>query len=432
MPMKSCLESTNMEIKIGNQIMLESILPILKIEDFKFVWEPNKHAFLNLEGYLNEGAENNLEKAYGSKIRLWFEEGGITLFQGYLINVKVKHVGNTSKISLRAVSASLRMDGKPESESFQNPDMSYAEIACKTAERAEARVICTEGNGMPIGKPVIRYQETAWQFAIRLASHMSTCIVPDIVTGEQAFWFGMRKGDRIPSFTGEEYRVSICRQRDGGAIHTVYKAASREFYKIGDRTYVDGMEMTICGVEAVFQKGELIFQYLLKKKETVNAIYHETFTGLGLKGTILEAKKEQVRIALDIDGGKETGRYFYKWYPETGNSLYAMPEPGTRAVLYLGERDEREAFVLHSLPNAVRDRWYYKSRHLDTKEGNMLHLNEESIDISNGGSRTVCLGNGFVSANSGKKLHISAEGSVKMSAKRIIVRTPDELNICQE
>ncbi len=422
----------NMEIKIGNQIMLESILPILKVEEFKFVWEPNKHAFLNLEGYLNEYAENNLEKAYGSKIRLWFEEGGITLFHGYLINVKVNHEGKTSKVSLRAVSASFRVDGKPESESFQNPDMNYAEIARRTAERAGARVICTEGNGVSIGKPVIRYEETAWQFVIRLASHMGTCIVPDIVTGEQAFWFGMRKGNRIPSFTGEEYSVGICRQRDGGGIHTVYKADSREFYKIGDRTNVDGAEVTICSVEAFFQKGELTFRYLMKKKETVNVLYQEAFTGLGLKGTIIEVVKEQVRIALDIDGGKETGGYFYRWYPETGNSLYAMPEPGTRAVLYVGERDEREAFVLHSLPNAMGDRWYYKSRHLDTKEGNMLHLNEESIDISNGGSRTVCLGNGFVSANSGQKLYISAEGGVKMSAKRIIMRTPDELNICQE
>lgn len=422
----------NMEIKIANGIFMESNFPFLGVESFEFEWKPNEHAFLTMRGYLNEKEKYHLAEAYGDKIKLKLEKGGVILFHGYIVDIRVDHVGNTREIKLKAASGSFRIDGKLESESFQNPKETYAEIAQKTAKGARARVICTEGIGISIGKPVVRYQETIWQFNKRLASALGTCIVPDIVTGERDFWFGMRKGESIPLLEGEEYTVDICRGRNRRKVSTIYKVQSRDFYKIGDRTILNGTEWKICGVKAVFQKGELTFRYLLKQEEIVETIFLERFMGLGLKGTIAEVQNEQVRIVLDIDEGRETGQYFYHWYPETGNSLYAMPEPGTRAVLCFGERAGREGFVMHSLPNSMKDRWNRKSRHLDTKERNMLHLDGESIAVSKEGNRTVCLGNSFVSANSVGKLRIVAEGSVKMSAKKFIMRTPDEVNICQE
>lgn len=422
----------NMEIKIANGILMESGLPFLGVERFEFEWKPNEHAFLTMRGYLNEKEKYHLAEAYGDKIKLKLEEGGVTLFYGYLVDIRVDHVGNTREIKLKAASGSFRIDRKLESESFQNQEESYAEIAQKTAKGAGARVICTEGIGISIGKPVIRYQETAWQFIKRLASGLGTCIVSDIMTGERDFWFGMRNGESIPSLAGEEYTVDICRERDGGKVTTIYKVKSRKFYKIGDRTTLNGVEWKVCGVKAVFQKGELTFRYLLKQEEIIKPIYLDCFTGLGLKGTIAEVKNEQVRIVLDIDEGRETGQYFYNWYPETGNSLYAMPEPGTRAVLCFGEREEREGFAMHSLPNTMKEFRYYRNRQLDTKEGNMLHLNEQSIAISKEGSRSVCICNGLISANSVGKFRICAENEVRMSAKRIILRSPDEVNICQE
>lgn len=144
-----------------------------------------------------------------------------------------------------------------------------------------------------------------------------------------------QNGESIPSMAGEEYTVDICRERDGGKVTTIYKVKSRKFYKIGDRTTLNGAEWKVCGVKAIFQKGELTFRY-------------------------------------------------------------------------------------------------YRNRQLDTKEGNMLYLNEQSIAISKEGSRSVCICNGLISANSVGKFRICAENEVRMSAKRIILRSPDEVNICQE
>ena len=48
-----------------------------------------------------------------------------------------------------------------------------------------------------------------------------------------------------------------------------------------------------------------------------SALSGAVFTGLGLMGTVLEVRGEQMKVALDIDGRVSTGDYFYNWYPVT-------------------------------------------------------------------------------------------------------------------
>lgn len=414
-------------IQVTNQIKVESILPLLAVHSFQLEWGTNEHAFLWLEGYAD--GQKQLQLPGNSKIRIWLEND-TTLFYGYLTKIRMDNAGETTRIRLEARSGSFKLDQKPESASFQDVGETYARTVQKAAERAGGRVICTEGKDRTLGKPPIQYEETAWEFCRRLASRLGTYIIPDIATGREAFWFGMRKGNRVPAFSEEEYAVEVQGMTSQGRSRTGYEVESREFYRIGDHTVFGGREMTIFKVQAHFRNGELTFGYLLREEDTVNPIYQNRFTGLGLKGTVVETKQEQVRIALDIDGGESTGEYFYAWHPETGNALYAVPETGMRIVLYFGSPDEREGFVMHSLPNAVDER-NYKDRYFNTKEGNSMYLSEGSISFSRGGRHRVSLADGALSIRSSGKMDILARDTVKMSAGRIAVSTPDELNICQ-
>lgn len=63
---------------------------------------------------------------------------------------------------------------------------------------------------------------------------------------------------------------------------------------------------------ANYKRGELLFTYLLKYQSgDVSILYQNRFVGLGLRGKILKTEKESVKMALDIDGGKPTGEYYY-------------------------------------------------------------------------------------------------------------------------
>ncbi len=413
---------------ITDQIRLECSIQFLAVEHFCFTWGINKHAFLTLEGYADMREQTAGEQ--DGLIRLVMGKDA-TLFCGQVVKVGMEHAGRTVKVCLAAKSGSYMLDQKPEARSFQDTAQSYAEVVQDVAGRAGGRVICTAGKDVGIGKPFIQYGETPWAFCMRLASRLGTCIVPDIVTGEKAFWFGLRKGDEKLAFSEEEYTVTVYRESAGGGNGTEYEVESRDFYKIGDRTVFRGMEMAVYRVRAEFQNGELIYRYILREYAAVSPLYLDRFVGLGLRGTVVEVQQEQVRVALDIDGGNSTGEYFYPWYPETGNALYAMPEAGARVLLYFGGRDERDGFILHCLPEDRENGQDYRNRHLATKEGNSLHLCGENVDVSKGGKHSLSVGDDSVGVRSTGKVTVSAKNGVKINASRIFISTPDELDICQ-
>lgn len=420
-----------MEVKIADGLKMECEIPLVSVEKFQFEWGTNSHAFLMIQAYIDNHIKYKPEELYYSKIKLWLDKDeSQIIFFGYLTGVEMKKAGETVMVQLMAKSGSIILDQQAESRSFQNVSNTYAEIVKQIAKSGRGRVICTKGADIAIKKPLIQYEETAWEFCRRLASHLGTGVIPDIVTGGQNFWFGMRKGNVITSFSEDEYTVET-KRNTLGKIETEYEVESREFHKIGDKTVFCGQEMVICRVLAYFERGELIFRYLLKEYEVESIIYQNSFVGLGLTGTVLEIQQEQVKVALDIDNGNFTGDYFYDWYPETGNALYAMPEIGASVLLYFGDRDEREGYVIHCMPNVIDSEKKYKSRYLDTKEGNSLLLHEESISFANNGNHSLFLWDNTVSVRSLGKISVSAQSTVILNANRIVINTPDELDICQ-
>ena len=347
-----------MELNINHELRIESKIPFQSVKDFSFEWKPNQHTTLEINGYIDQNITYGKESFYDSKIRIWKEQDKETIFCGYITNVSEEKTGSFIEVHIIAQSASCKLDQKTEKRSFQAVEKTYAQIVRKAVEQDGGQIICTEGNNSPIGKPLIQYNETAWEFSKRLASRLTTCIVADIISGEPALWFGMRNGNTIPPLPEDEYTINIVRapHGDGSQTEIEYQAESREFYKLGDKTVFCGRRLIICGVSACFQHGELIFRYLLKNKVVCKKIYQENLIGLGLSGTVVDVRQEQIKVALDIDGGKSTGDYFYNWYPETGNALYAMPEIGARVEMCFGSWDEKDGFGINCFLKNKKER----------------------------------------------------------------------------
>lgn len=422
-----------MEIRITDSLRLQCEIPFLWVEKFQFVWKPNEHAVLKMDGYINRNMQYVTDQLYDSKVKIWLEEDNNRkiFFWGYLTKLEETFIGKTKRVKIQAISGSYKLDQRIESKSFQDTESTYADIVRQTVENAGGRIICTEGIDKKISRPVIQYNETAWEFTKRIASQIGANLFPDIETGGTNLWFGMKDGAAIEKFAETEYVENMYRETATNKMKSYYEVESRKFYEIGDKAKICGLELLIWEVEAFFVRGELNFKYILKRDHSISIMYQYQFAGLGLQGTVVEAKQEQIKIALDIDGGKSTGDYFYDWYPETGNALYAMPEVGTRVLLYFNSKDEREGFVLHSLSNTAEENTNYKNRYFNTKEGNTVYLYQESVDFSCQGNYNLSLADNFISAGSSGAVSISAQGSVNLSAGRIRISTPDELNICQ-
>jgi len=422
-----------MELNINHELRIESKIPFQSVKDFSFEWKPNQHTTLEINGYIDQNITYGKESFYDSKIRIWKEQDKETIFCGYITNVSEEKTGSFIEVHIIAQSTSCKLDQKTEKRSFQAVEKTYAQIARKAVEQGGGQIICTEGNNSPIGKPLIQYNETAWEFSKRLASRLTTCIVADIISGEPALWFGMRNGNTVPPLPEDEYTINIVRlpHRDGSQTETEYQAESREFYKLGDKTVFCGRRLIICGVSARFQHGELIFRYLLKNKEICKKIYQENLIGLGLSGTVVDVRQEQIKIALDIDGGKSTGNYFYNWYPETGNALYAMPEIGARVEVCFGSWDEKDGFGMNCFLKKLENRDYYINKYFHIIGGESFHLFNEDISFYNVILYCLTSGNGFITVYCSQKVFVLSKNNINIEAKKIQINAPEEFTICQ-
>jgi len=88
-----------MEIKVNNEIRIESSVPYCMIENFTFEWEPNCHALFNIIGYVESGAICNMQMLYGSKILVLKEKEGKlqTIFYGIVSYAVQETTGKIKK-----------------------------------------------------------------------------------------------------------------------------------------------------------------------------------------------------------------------------------------------------------------------------------------------------------------------------------------------
>ncbi|XBX07639.1 contractile injection system protein, VgrG/Pvc8 family [Enterocloster clostridioformis] len=422
-----------MKIKLAGYLSLDTELPLLGCDYFQFVWKSGCHALLELEGYISRNTNYSLEKIVNSKVKILLDEKGKDqiLFHGYIINFNKIIVGDTERVVLNVLSASYKLDCQATSRSYQDMEKTYGEIVRLAVQKEGGLVIRNKKTDRKISSPVIQYEETAWEFAKRLAFELGICIFPDIETGEPNLWFGMRNGKNVLPFSEVNYLVQICHHGNEEAAVISFRIESIVNYKIGDYMEYAGQEVVITEKEARYEKGELVFKYLLENKALRRAKYSSYLAGLGLWGAVKEIKNESVSVALDIDQGQDTGSYFYPWYSDTGNVLYAMPEVGAKVLLYFNCAAGNNGAVIHCL-NKEREEQErdYKSRNMNLKEGNSVSLFENDISFSRA-KHDVRVSDNSVLLCTSKKLKITAEGKIKFEASNIKLSMPDELNICQ-
>ena len=421
-----------MIIKMADNLRMDVELPMLNCEFFKVVWKPQHHAHLELEGYVEANTTWNWSRLYESQIKIWIEDGASEqiLFHGHLENVVKTVQAGMEKVCITGVSASILLDQEKRSRSFQDVETSFYEIINQVSQTEGGQVICTADKAKTIGRPIIQYEETAWEFCKRLASHLHVPVMPDVENGNPCFWVGMRKGVTVPSFSEARYIGEV----DKAGLR--YWVKDRMNYKLGDRTTFLEQEMVIYEKRVEYRDGQIQFYYLLGDEQTsmIKTRYQEQFAGLSLSGAVQSIKGEMVNIALDIDHGADTGEYFYEWLPDTGNALYAVPEPGAPVSLYFGSQDEREGMVIHCIhreQTEANGKSDYKNRILDIVGDQCMNLCDSTVGLSKSGDHHVSLNNSSVTARTSRNLEIIAEGKIKFKAKTITVDSPDEIGIYQ-
>ena len=173
-----------------------------------------------------------------------------------------------------------------------------------------------------------------------------------------------------------------------------------------------------------FTKGELIFSFQgVERSYIEDMIYpleNENITGLSLMGKIKKYKDGKVYLRLDID--KKEPDYGFEWYPETGNVLYAVPDVGEKAQLYISGMGTGEMYVVRTFGSKGSDE---NKKQLEVGKKS-LNFSKEGIsfiadDILTMNDRRFKLtGNGDVNISAADKLTIKAR-NIRLNSKEEIV-----------
>lgn len=429
-------------MEINHEISLKTNLPLQSVQDFMMHWEINEHAGLELNGVLeSDCGDTAWRRNYvGTEITVLLadtieQNGDGVLFRGLVQDVKLLWNHGVGMAHVEAVSASIKLDEDDQrlSRSFQNPSLSYSDVAKQMADIGNGTVICTTEK-KKIERPVICYKETIWGFLKRIVSYQDSFLIADIKTGRPNLWFGMRSGKQIKEDPANGQNCVNIKKRYGtsGKNKTVktYCMECRASYALGDWIIDHGEKLVIFAIKVRLDKGDLSFSYQMASDSALRKeiYYNEAFTGMSLWGTVEEAKDETLSVTFDMDG--EKGDWFYPWRPETGNALYAMPEVGAKVAVYFMNHMEGSGIAVRCSGQPPKNQ-KPEDKSMTIPEKGKAELFAGSLNIRKEKDHMELKDSSSISF-SGSRIEIEANGKVKLRAKKISLNAASEIKVTTE
>ena len=407
---------------IIENLEIEIALPIYLVENFVIKTVPNMHTICNINGVFekNPGETILTDK---KDMDMHIKDKGNTVFIGFVEEISIHSSANVHYFDLKAYSYSKKLEKKAHTELFQNIEKTYSDLACEVVRRYSGDISNFDIKDKEIKGPVLCYKESAWAFAVRMASHIKTFLYPSMEYDRPHIHMGIHTGNMVePGGIISESRELVKKNENKSRIE--YRLRTYNSYDIGDNIALDNKILTLYKKEVEFTKGELIFNFQAVERSYIDDMIYplenENIIGLSLMGEIKKYKDGKVYLRLDID--KKEPDYGFDWYPETGNVLYAVPDEGEKAQLYIAGMDTGDMYVVRTFGSKGGDE---NKKQLEvgkkslnfSKEGisfiadDILTLNDRRFKLT--GSRDL-------SISAADKLTIKAR-NIKLSSKEEIV-----------
>ena len=467
-----------MEAIAMDRLILDSVFNVTGILDLEIEHKVNEHGRMTVRGYLGNSPEPAERlPSEGSEIKLMYtDEEGLTeqipLFAGLIQKVHIFQEGGVRQVILSAVSGSYLLDQEKRSCSFQDISMSYKDVVKQVLQKSGGSAICSIGKETQIGKPLIQYEETDWEFIKRLASHSNSVLVADPTGEKPSFSFGLADGASYEEETSKadfSVRKKVARYRKLSQCEEIsYQETDAVEYtvqtehaalEIGDQVSIQGKPLYVREV-TLRLKGSVFLCYCsATTKPGISALKacHPYISGLTLDGKVLKAINDTVKVHLSIDQSQDEGKaypfpYATGYQAEGHTGWYVMPEVGDTVQIVFPTEDENQAYAVQSsrqedTPKTADPRTKYlrtpdgkeikldKDEILITAKDNVTYvrINEKTgvdvytdkeVKVISGGNITVSSGNNIsmtskndFSIHAGKNLKVTAEDSITITNK---------------
>ncbi len=430
--------------------MREEQLRLEHFEDFRIsgcrgIQEVNEHMQYCFEGMIPMSKMKEYaalgEKDTWVHVYTLGEQGENIWLCGWIKDMMFQVTGQTCKMSLILGSGTALMDLKEHIRTFQGESITYEQLldTCNSTYEYAAKIM-TAGKKETVGKLMVQYRETDWEFIKRLASQKQTVVVADAETKGCKYYFGLPARDNTIMGDMQEYRTQFDiktyweKQNQGLSVlpqdFIYYIWESRDVYYLGDVGIIDGRAMTVWKIETLMSGNELYHTYYMKPKSGFYTAEKENtkLAGTSLLGTITGVKGEQVQATIRED--ENSGNGGSRWFPYAtvyssadGTGWYCMPEPGDLIHLHFPTGRESDAYVIsayHEKESSLRSD--PSCKFWRNKQGKEIRLAKDRIIVTNNNGTYMELSDETgINIVSDGAVHIQAGGSMELSSNTSLI-----------
>jgi len=367
-----------------------------------------------------------------------------TFFCGVLTKLSIKTQAQVHTMTIEAMTGSFLLDRIPHTLSFQDEALTYKSMLETSLKSENGEVMMQDKTGEKAGGLVMQYQETSWQFAMRIARRLHMPLLPAFNVFGKKFYMGIKENKAGDELKSDSY--TTVKSNDNNDIMLteagIVKAVSRDIYQLGKNVMWQNRELMVCKVESYLEGSELVSLYYLSKLRTSFSDLgskNQQISGISLKATVTGVKKDKVQVNIHDDENKACGvrwfSYATVYSTPDGTGWYCMPEIGDTVRLIFPDADETKAYVASSVHlEAKGGRVNPEQKSFKNKQGKEVLLTTDKLIFSNNAGLSVELSdrNG-IAIKSNKNITIDATGNLTINSKsgNIGINAADDLSIIQ-
>lgn len=342
--------------------------PFRKILAVHISHQPNEHGTAVVEGELDadqaQGLMQRVDETLRVNIVTTADGQPDRLFSGCVKDIMLRQENAYSIITLSLYTTSRLLDMTRKKKTYQQVSQTYSQIITDSiAEKGDLHMMVTD---KAIGQLIMKYNETDWEFARRMASQLGAPLVADIAAPRAQLYVGLppsRKTVEIEtsSFSYGSNVDSFAKLSDSMVQDFAgEQVQSYQYAFIGDIVEMNGKSARIKGVRAVLTDGILSMCYeLMQANGSMAGIAvpqtASKASGKMMKGTVKAVNRDKVQVHItDIDKEYDGGGDW--WFPfstayssSDGSGWYCMPEEGDEVRVFFPSGQEGEAFAASSV-----------------------------------------------------------------------------------
>lgn len=429
-------------------------VPYKKILSVFITHSPNNHGWAKVVGQIDtskaEDFLQRIDETFGVEITTSAEDQPKYLFYGILSNTTLEKQADFALLTIELKTSSSLLDAKKSKRTFQNTTKTYSQILndLDTVKRSGANIQIMVSD-KAIGKLIMQYNETDWDFIIRMASQLGAPIFADIISHEPQIYVGLPPAKQ----TKEISTISYNHNKDEGSYQSMSAntpAASSSLRDdfasevvrsyacayLGDTISFNGKSERVRSVSAQLIDGLLEFTYSVSLQNSFIApqVLNKQASGRILTGRVKAVKADRVQVFLHtIDSDYDSSGDW--WFPystayssQDGSGWYSMPAVGDEVRVFFPSDNEGDAFAASSITKNVRPdvtdkcwRGLNGKQILMTKEGLIIICKEGKLFINLTDQKGIeIISNLDINITSGTQVNIQAANEIKMIAKERI------------